>query len=114
MKSTAIRRENSISNFELESFINLQAEYKDLKDKLEVIHNDLAEVEQSIMQKYLNDAYFDDSFTITINETSRRNIEYKKELIKAIGENAVNRIVENTEPTIYKKLSVVKKLMRVN
>lgn len=99
---------------QLQTLMELRMEQQQLADWMDKINKAIAEVEtdmMSLMSQGVNVS--DDSYAVSIKETSRRTPSWKEHFIRVTSKEEAEKVIESTESHVTRHLVISKLGFRV-
>lgn len=95
-----------ITDAEIRNVLSLRQVASFRKKQLELVEDALNQAEQEVMARLEAGAKVDSDCEVLIKSTERRNVSWKNVAIETLGAEAVDQILESTDPTISYKLLI--------
>lgn len=94
-----------IDSGEIEAYLSTKASVELVNQRLKQLKDKLEAIENSIISQ-IGSGHISLSHNISIKESERRVVAWKKVFVQINGEKLTKEITENTNPSIIKKLIV--------
>jgi hypothetical protein len=99
-------RKLQVTDYEIEKIISLREIKKLLSKKLDKLDKELKKEETELIEVISLGAEVDSNFNVSINESFKTYPKYKEEILRRLGQDTIDDIIQSTEPIRSQKLVI--------